>query len=46
MQTVKHSFAMANAHADLKVVAKSEAGSNAEGGVVLKIYELIDMGLI
>ena len=46
MQTVEHSFAMANAHQDLKAVAKYETGSNAEGGVMKKIYELIDKGLI
>ena len=46
MQAVDYSFAMANAFPELKKVAKYEAPSNAEFGVVKKVYELLEKGLI
>ncbi|MGL4372791.1 MAG: HAD family hydrolase [Turicibacter sp.] len=41
MQCVHHSYAMENAHADLKKVARYIAKSNDENGVVEKIEEIL-----
>ena len=46
LQAVTHSFAMANAHPDLKQLAKYETVSNAEHGVIAGINKLIEQGLI
>ena len=46
MQAVGYSFAMANAHPDLKKFAKFETASNDEGGVLVGIKKLMDEGLI
>lgn len=46
MQAVEYSFAMANAHPDLKKVAKFETASNDNRGVLVGIQRLIDEGLI
>ena len=46
LQSVGYSFAMANAHPDLKKFAKFETLSNNEGGVLAAIRKLIDDGLI
>ena len=46
LQAVTYSFAMANAHPDLKKFAKYETVSNAEHGVLVGIQKLIDEGLI
>ncbi|CUM74790.1 MULTISPECIES: HAD family hydrolase [Turicibacter] len=43
MQSVYHSFAMANAHEQLKQVSRFMAKSNDENGVVEKIEELLSM---
>lgn len=43
MQSVYHSFAMANAHDKLKEVSRFSAKSNDENGVVEKIEELLSM---
>ena len=46
LQSVTYSFAMANAHPDLKSFAKYETVSNNEYGVLVGIKRLIDEGLI
>ena len=46
LQSVTHSFAMSNAHPDLKKFAKYETVSNAEYGVLAGIKKLIKQGLI
>ena len=46
IKSVEYSFAMSNAHPDLKKLAKFETVSNDEGGVLVGIKKLIDMGLI
>ena len=46
MKAVGHSFAMANAHPDLKKIARYETVSNNEAGVLAGIRRLIDEGLI
>ena len=46
LQAVTHSFAMANAHPDLKQLAKYETVSNAEHGVIVGIHKLMEQGLI
>ena len=46
LQAVTHSFAMANAHPDLKKFAKYETAGNTENGVLTGIQRLIDEGLI
>ena len=46
IQAVGYGFAMANAHPDLKKVAKFETASNDERGVIVGIQKLIDEGLI
>ena len=46
MQAVCYSFAMSNAHPDLKKFAKFETVSNDEGGVLVGIKKLMEMGLI
>ena len=45
MGAVHYSYAMANAHPELKKLARFEAKSNAQHGVILAIRELIDRGL-
>ncbi len=46
MQAVTYSFAMSNAHPDLKKFAKYETVSNAEYGVLVGIEKLMNEGLI
>ena len=46
LQSVEYSFAMANAHPDLKKFAKYETTSNDEGGVIAGIRRLMADGLI
>ncbi len=46
IQAVGYGFAMANAHPDLKKVAKFETASNDERGVIVGIQKLIADGLI
>ena len=46
LQSVGYSFAMSNAHPDLKKVAKFDTVSNNEGGVLVGIKKLMDEGLI
>ena len=46
IQAVGYSFAMANAHPDLKKFAKFETASNDEAGVLVGIRKLIEDGLI
>lgn len=46
MEAVHYSYAMENAHEDLKAVARFTAPSNTESGVVKQIYKLIEEGLI
>ena len=46
LQSVTHSFAMANAHPDLKKIAKYETASNVEHGVLVGINKMIEEGLI
>ena len=46
IQAVGYGFAMANAHPDLKKVAKFETVSNDEGGVLVGIKKLMADGLI
>ncbi|MBQ7630437.1 MAG: HAD family phosphatase [Selenomonadaceae bacterium] len=46
LKSVGYSFAMANAHPDLKKIAKFKTASNDEGGVIVGIKKLIDDGLI
>ncbi|MBQ7705858.1 MAG: HAD family phosphatase [Selenomonadaceae bacterium] len=46
IQAVGYGFAMANAHPDLKKVAKFETASNDEGGVIVGIKKLMAEGLI
>ena len=46
LQSVTYSFAMSNAHPDLKKFAKYETLSNSESGVLIGIKRLIDEGLI
>ncbi len=41
MQAVHHSFAMANAHDDLKAISREVIKSNDENGVLVKIEELL-----
>ncbi|WP_439185095.1 HAD family hydrolase [Carboxylicivirga taeanensis] len=41
LQSVKHSYAMANAHPDIKAVARHIAKSNDENGVMLAIRECL-----
>ena len=45
LQAVTYSFAMANAHPDIKKIARFETASNAEHGVIKGIQKLIDDGL-
>lgn len=46
LQAVGYGFAMANAHPELKKIAKFETSSNDEGGVIAGIQKLINEGLI
>lgn len=46
MQTVYYSYAMENAHPDLKKVARFTCKSNIEHGVMQQIKEFISQGLI
>lgn len=46
IQAVGHGFAMANAHPDLKKIARYETASNDEFGVLVGIRKLIADGLI
>lgn len=46
VQSVYYSYAMANAHPDLKKVARFECKSNVEHGVMEQIKEFIKQGLI
>ena len=46
LQAVTYSFAMANAHPDLKKFARYETVTNAEHGVLVGIERLINEGLI
>lgn len=46
LQAVGHSFAMANAHPDLKKIARYETASNDEFGVIVGIKKLMAEGLI
>ena len=46
LQAVGYGFAMANAHPELKKVAKFETVSNDERGVIVGIQKLINEGLI
>ena len=46
LKSVGYSFAMANAHPDLKKIAKFETVSNDEGGVIVGIKKLMEMGLV
>lgn len=46
LQTVGYSFAVANAHPDLKKFAKFQTESNDEAGVLKAIRRLIDQNLI
>ena len=46
IQAVGHGFAMANAHPDLKKIAKYETASNDQFGVIVGIKRLMDEGLI
>ena len=46
MQAVGYSFAMDNAHPDLKKLAKFETVSNDEGGVLVGIKKLMEAGLV
>lgn len=46
MQSAYYSYAMENAHEDLKKVANFIAPSNAEFGVVKQVYKFIEEGLI
>ena len=45
MSAAKYSFAMANAHPDIKAAANYETASNTEAGVLKGIQRLIDAGL-
>ena len=45
MQSVTHSYAMANAHPDLKAVCHYLAPSNDEDGVVRAIQQALDISL-
>ena len=45
MSAAKYSFAMANAHPDIKKAANYETASNDEAGVLKGIQRLIDAGL-
>jgi hydroxymethylpyrimidine pyrophosphatase-like HAD family hydrolase len=45
LESVYYSYAMANAYPDIKDVARFEARSNAEHGVMVQIQEFIDQGL-
>lgn len=46
MQNAYYSYAMANAHPDLIKVARFQAASNDENGVVLKIKEMLENNLL
>ena len=46
MSAVHYSFAMGNAHPDIKQAARFETASNQEGGVLAGIRRLMDEGLI
>ena len=46
LKSVGHSFAMSNAHPDLKKIAKYETVSNDEFGVIVGIKKLMAEGLI
>lgn len=46
MQSVYYSYAMANAHPDLKKVARFQCKSNVEHGVMEQIKEFIRQGMI
>ena len=46
LQSVGYGFAMANAHPDLKKIAKFETVSNDQAGVIVGIRRLIAYGLI
>jgi hydroxymethylpyrimidine pyrophosphatase-like HAD family hydrolase len=46
IQAVGYGFAMANAHPELKKVAKFETVSNDEYGVIVGIQKLMADGLI
>ena len=43
MESAYHSYAMENAHDDLKKVARFRAKKNTENGVVEKIKEVINI---
>ena len=45
LESVYYSYAMANAYPAIKDVARFEAKSNAEHGVMVQIQEFIDQGL-
>ncbi|MBR1421223.1 MAG: HAD family phosphatase [Selenomonadaceae bacterium] len=46
LQSVYYSFAMANAHPEIKKIARFETSSNSESGVIVGIQKLIEEGLI
>ena len=46
MQSVYYSYAMDNAHPDLKKVARFQCKSNVEHGVMEQIKEFIRQGMI
>ena len=46
MESAYHSYAMENAHDDLKKVARFRAKKNTENGVVEKIKEVLNLSLI
>ena len=46
LQSVGYSFAVSNAHPDVKKVAKFETVSNDQSGVIVGIRRLIAYGLI
>ena len=45
LEAVDYSFAMDNAHPDIKKLARFSTGSNAEAGVLRGIQRLMDKGL-
>ena len=45
MSAATYSFAMANAHPDIKAAARYETASNEDAGVLKGIQRLIDAGL-
>lgn len=46
LEAVYYSYAVENAHEDLKKIANFSAPSNAEFGVVKQVYKMIEEGLI